>query len=241
MVAAERTPLDPLEAAELAAVAEEVASVLRHDLRNKLAAIRNAAFYIRRRLSKTEPWRADPRLEELSGVIQREANASNELLDERLGLAHLFARAVARTDARECVRQAVASARIQQGPALRVDLDARAAEIAADSTEFALAIRCLLENAAEAMDGRGVIAVRALALESEYVVEVTDQGPGISKQDRELVLKPFHTTKRGHAGLGLNIASRIARRYRGRLVVGEVASGGQVTVHLQLADVGPSP
>jgi len=139
--------LDSLGAAELAAVAEEVASVLRHDLRNKLAAIRNASFYIRRRLAKTETWSADPRLEELSGVIQREANAANELLDERLGLGHLFARAVARTDARECVRQAIASARIQQGPALRVDLEAGTGEVDADSTELALAIRCLLENA----------------------------------------------------------------------------------------------
>ena len=45
---------DPLGAAERAAIALEVASLMRHDLRNKLSAIRNAAFYIRRRAEKSD-------------------------------------------------------------------------------------------------------------------------------------------------------------------------------------------
>lgn len=86
MMADEETTVDAHEAPKLAGITEEVASVLRHDLRNKLAVIRNAAFYIRRRLAGTEAWRADPRLEELSGVIQTEATRANELINERLGL-----------------------------------------------------------------------------------------------------------------------------------------------------------
>jgi signal transduction histidine kinase len=237
---AARPPIDSLRAAEVAAVAEEVASVLRHDLRNKLAAIRNASFYVRRKLAKTDSWKADPRLEELSSVIQQEATAANELLEDRLGLRHLFARVATRTDARECVRRAVACARIPGEPEIRVDLDARAGDVEADPTEFALAIRCLIENAAEATEGRGVIAVRALSSGSHYVVEVADRGPGIAISERARVLKPFHTTKKGHAGLGLNIASRVAQRYGGRLVFGEVSAGASVAIHLELAQAEPA-
>jgi signal transduction histidine kinase len=232
----EQTTVDVLEAAELAGITEEVASVLRHDLRNKLAAIRNAAFYIRRRLAETEAWRADPRLEELSGVIQSEATRANELIDERLGLLHLFARAVERTDARECLRRAVTCARIQREPALRVDIEAEPGDIDADPIEVALAVRCLLENAAEAMNGHGAIEVRGFQRDSHYVVEVADRGPGIAQQERDVVLKPFHTTKQGHAGLGLNIAARVAQRCRGRVVVGEPPLGALVALHLQLAE-----
>jgi signal transduction histidine kinase len=231
-----QTTVDLLRAAELAAVAEEVASVLRHDLRNKLAAIRNAAFYVRRRLAKTEAWTADPRLDEMSDVIQKEANASNELLNQTLTLKHLFAPAVARIAARECVRQAIACARMPREPALRVALDAHAGNVVVDPTELMLAIRCLIENAAEAMEGVGVIEVRARSSESHYIVEVGDHGPGIAATERALVLKPFHTTKKGHAGLGLNIAARVAQRYRGRVAVGDPPSGASVAIHLPLPD-----
>ena len=62
-------------------------------------------------------------------------------------------------------------------------------------------------------------------------------GPGMP--DRGLVLKPFHTTKKGHAGLGLNIAARVAQRYRGRVVLGDAPSGALVAIHLQLAKAPP--
>ncbi len=238
---AAQTALDLLGIAERAAIAEEVASAVRHDLRNKLAAIRNASFYIRRRLAKTDAWSADPRLEELSGVIQQEATASNELLSERLGLKHLFAPVVERTDAGERVRHAIACARIPREGEVRVEIDAHVGEVDADPTELALAIRCLLENASEATDGQGAVEVRAFPLDSYCVIEVEDRGPGIPTAERGLVLKPFHTTKKGHAGLGLNIAARIARRYRGRMVLGEPPSGALVAIHLPIAERGAAP
>jgi signal transduction histidine kinase len=236
-----QTTLDSLRGVELAAVAEEVASVLRHDLRNKLAAIRNASFYIRRRLAKTELWTADPRLDELSDVVQKEANASNELLNQCLTLNHLFARAVAPIDTRECVRQAIACARIPNEPALRVELEADAGEIQADATELTLAIRCLVENAAEAMDGVGLVEVRARPSESHYVIEVADHGPGIQASERALALKPFHTTKKGHAGIGLNIVARVVQRYRGRIVFGDRPSGACVAIYLPLPEAIRAP
>jgi signal transduction histidine kinase len=236
-----QTTLDSLRGVELAAVAEEMASVLRHDLRNKLAAIRNASFYIRRRLAKTELWTADPRLDELSDVVQKEANASNELLNQCLTLNHLFARAVARIDTRACVGQAIACARIPNESVLRVELDADAGESQADPTELTLAIRCLVENAAEAMDGVGLIEVRAHPSESHYIIEVADHGPGIPASERALVLKPFHTTKKGHVGLGLNIAARVAQRYHGRIAVGGGPSGASVAIHLPLPEASRAP
>jgi CheY-like chemotaxis protein len=60
--------------------------VLRHDLRNRLAAARNAATYIRKRLSKTDVWQSDPRLERFADVIDTEIAAANELLSRMLRL-----------------------------------------------------------------------------------------------------------------------------------------------------------
>jgi hypothetical protein len=42
---------DPLGPVEQAAAAEEMLSVMRHDLRNRLATVRNAVYFIRRKLA----------------------------------------------------------------------------------------------------------------------------------------------------------------------------------------------
>ncbi|MEP7121203.1 MAG: hybrid sensor histidine kinase/response regulator [Byssovorax sp.] len=202
---------DPLGGLERASVAEEVASVLRHDLRNNLASIRNAAFYLRRRTKDTELWRSDPRMAQFFGLIDDMVLVSTGLLEDRLSLKHLFSRSVARVSGPSCVDEGVAGARIS--PTISVDVDAREGDVVADRAEVGLAIRCLIENAAEAAHGRVSIAARVDR--DRYAIAVSDDGDGLPEAIAPRIFDAFFTTKEGRAGLGLNIARRIARRYGG--------------------------
>ncbi len=130
---------DPLGGLERASVAEEVASGLRHDLRNHLASIRNAAFYLRRRTRDTELWRADPRMAQFFGLIDDTVLLSTGLLEDRLSLKHLFSRSVSRVAGSSCVEQAAACARTP--PGITVALEVYPGEVVADRAEVALAIR----------------------------------------------------------------------------------------------------
>jgi len=225
---------DPLATVQLMAIADEIASTLRHELRNKFSSVRSAGFYIRRRLRGTEAWQADPRLEELSAIIQDEMGLANELLDRSGGPEHLLTRAVSPVDAQECVRRAVACTRIAGERAIDIAIDAQPGCIMADPRELVLAVRCLLENAAEATDAPGAVQVRAAPDASRYVIQVTDSGAGIPESQREAVFDAFHTTKSGHFGLGLNIARRIAQRYDGALRFCEASTGTAVALHFNL-------
>ncbi len=78
----------------------------------------------------------------------------------------------------------------------------------------------LIDNAAEAVDGRGRVAVGAYGDGDLVVVEIVDDGPGIPREIQNRIFEPFFTTKqigRG-TGLGLDIVRRIV-----------VAHGGEVT------------
>ena len=77
----------------------------------------------------------------------------------------------------------------------------------------------LIDNAAEAVDGRGRIAVGAYGDGDLVVVEITDDGPGISREIQNRIFEPFFTTKQigKGTGLGLDIVRRIV-----------VAHGGEV-------------
>jgi CheY-like chemotaxis protein len=208
---------DPLGCLERASVAEEVASVLRHDLRNNLASIRNAAFYLRRRTKDTELWRSDPRMAQFFGLIDDTVLVSTGLLEDRLSLKHLFSRSVARISGPSCVEEGAGVARI--AATVTVTVDAGTGDVVADRAEVGLAIRCLIENAAEAATSEVKVVARADG--DRYSIAVSDDGAGLPEAVAPRIFDAFFTTKDGRAGLGLNIARRIARRYGG--------------------DVGPSP
>jgi CheY-like chemotaxis protein len=78
---------DPLTGAARAALAKEVTSVLRHDMRNKLGSIRNAAFFLRRRVRETDLWEKEPRVGEFFTLIEETIVAASAMLEDPLGLS----------------------------------------------------------------------------------------------------------------------------------------------------------
>ncbi len=71
----------------------------------------------------------------------------------------------------------------------------------------------LIDNAADAMDGKGTLTIRTHRNgdEDRLVIEICDTGPGVPENIRTRIFEPFFTTKEiGHGtGLGLDIAWRI--------------------------------
>jgi signal transduction histidine kinase len=216
---------DPLGEVEQAAVAEEAFSVLRHILRNKLATVRNAAFYLKRRTAGSEPWKGDPRVEEFFEVIDEEIASADALVKDGVVSKHLFERRVERTHVRACVEKAVELSHIDN-PAIQVRIEPDDGLVDLDPRELTLAVRCLVENAAEAMPSGGTVTVRLLSEDARFVIEVLDDGPGIPEAERKAVLYAYCTTKPGHAGLGLSIASRVVLRAQGSILIGSGPSGG---------------
>jgi signal transduction histidine kinase len=80
----------------------------------------------------------------------------------------------------------------------------------------------LLLNAMDAMNGRGSILVRTRPGrlgEEPVVIEIADEGHGISRGEMTKVFEPFYTSKppgRG-TGLGLSICYSIVADHGGRI------------------------
>jgi signal transduction histidine kinase len=190
-------------------VVEESLSIIRHDVRNRLGAIRNANFYVRRRLQKLAPdvGAADPRVPEFLALIASEADATEPILASRLP-APEHGELVAASAVVDRAR-----AIVSVPPNVRTTVDITAdAQIRIAPDEAALAMYCLIENAVDALAGAEGTIVRATLRAGEVVIEVDDDAPGTVS---ERALEPFFTTRTGRMGIGLNMARRIAARWGG--------------------------
>lgn len=96
----------------------------------------------------------------------------------------------------------------------------------------------LIDNAIDAMSGSGELRVRTFREDSCVVVEIGDNGPGISPQVKAHIFEPFFTTKpvgQG-TGLGLDTVQRIVRKHRGNIQVNSVPGDTRFQVFLPSAE-----
>jgi signal transduction histidine kinase len=79
----------------------------------------------------------------------------------------------------------------------------------------------IIDNAIDAMEGKGELRIRTYRDDSCVVVEIADNGPGISPEIKAHIFEPFFTTKGvgEGTGLGLDTVMRIVRKHRGTIQV----------------------
>lgn len=100
---------------------------------------------------------------------------------------------------------------------------------------FDWVIENLLKNALDAMEGKGSIQVSITEQTENIIIEVTDTGKGISKQNISKVFKPGFTTKKRGWGLGLSLSKRIIEQYhKGSLIVKNSELGKGTTFRIVL-------
>jgi signal transduction histidine kinase len=96
----------------------------------------------------------------------------------------------------------------------------------------------VIKNAIESAGPAGKVEVRMKASAGEgdkgILIEVSDNGPGISQQDMKRIFQPFFTTKEMGTGLGLSIVKKIMEAHGFRVSVSsEEGAGTMVSLHLQ--------
>jgi signal transduction histidine kinase len=112
--------------------------------------------------------------------------------------------------------------KLKQGVTVKREYTKDLPHIEAYASELNQVWTNIIDNAVDAMDGKGEIVLRTYAEDRNVVVEIVDNGPGILEDILTRIYEPFFTTKppgKG-TGLGLHISHDIiANRHRGQLLV----------------------
>jgi signal transduction histidine kinase len=95
----------------------------------------------------------------------------------------------------------------------------------------------IIDNAIDAMSGQGELRVRAYREDPCVVVEIGDNGPGISPEVKDHIFEPFFTTKGvgEGTGLGLDTVQRIVRKHHGDIQVISKPGDTRFQIYLPLA------
>ncbi|MGB5995321.1 MAG: ATP-binding protein, partial [Candidatus Deferrimicrobiaceae bacterium] len=108
-------------------------------------------------------------------------------------------------------------------------------DIPADPSQMKQVFINLIINACEAMEGGGVLTIKARHDRSRNteVVSFADTGPGIAPETLGHVFDPFYTTKEKGTGLGLAVVYGIITRHNGKIEVkSSPGSGTEMIVSL---------
>jgi signal transduction histidine kinase len=112
--------------------------------------------------------------------------------------------------------------KIKHGITIKRDYSPTLPRIEAYASELNQVWTNIIDNAIDAMNGKGEICLRTYAEDNRVIVEIVDNGPGIPEEIRSRIFEPFFTTKppgKG-TGLGLHISHDIVvNRHHGQLLV----------------------
>lgn len=235
LAASEAALLDQRQAAELR---EQFIAVLGHDLRNPLASIDAGA----RMILKTP---LNDKAVSLVSLVQNSVHRMAGLIDNVLDLARgrlgggFVIDRHPDPDLREALEQVVAELRAAH-PARRIDAAFSLAQpVVCDSRRIAQLLSNLVANALTHGDEAAPVIVRALSGDGSFELSVANKGEAIPEAAREHLFHPFsrasHRPHQQGLGLGLYIASEIARAHGGVLEMESDAEETRFTLRMPAA------
>ncbi|MBI5429786.1 MAG: nitrogen regulation protein NR(II) [Nitrosomonadales bacterium] len=193
---------------------------LAHEIKNPLGGIRGAAQLLEQELEK-------PALREYTQVIVQEADRLRSLMEKLLSpqnATHYSALNI--HEVLERVRSVVL-AEMPEGLRIQRDYDISLPALVGDKEQLIQAMLNIVRNAAQAMQGSGVIVLRTRIARQvtlikrrhrlAVMVQIIDNGPGIPPELRDKVFYPLVSGRADGHGLGLTLAQDFVNQHHGTI------------------------
>jgi two-component system, NtrC family, sensor histidine kinase HydH len=208
----------------------QLSAGLAHEIRNPLASIAGAAGILQRNLQRE---RKDA---ECLEIISKECQRLTGLVTQFLDFARPRTPQYQTTDfhvvidsVMELAAHAVGKSQVE----LRQEISPNLALVECDPELLKQVLLNLIINAIQATTGGGEVLVSAGLRKNRLLIEVRDEGCGISGADRDRIFDPFFTTKENGTGLGLSVTHQIVEQHGG-ILTAEANPGKGMTFSVSL-------
>jgi two-component system sensor histidine kinase HydH len=225
-----------VERVEKMAYLGEMATGITHEIKNPLASLAGSIQILR----KDIPY--NPEHDKLMQIVLRETDRLNALVSNFLLFAKPPVGKLERVDLESSLEETIKLFEKNRDTSRRVSIVSDFYPniwVEIDPVHLRQVMWNIILNAAEAIEGEGLIKVKTYPLKHNYAcVEVNDTGCGMTKTIIQSIFNPFFTTKSSGTGLGLSIVHRILESYNSWLdVESEVGKGTRFTWKLNRIDI----
>jgi two-component system nitrogen regulation sensor histidine kinase NtrY len=219
--------LTELIRAQKAETWQDVARRIAHEFKNPLTPIKLSAERLRKKHAEGAA-DFDTVFDECSRTIVQEADGLRKLVDEFANFARMpRSNPVPQPLAPVIESTAQLYATAHKNIAVVKEMTPSMPNVIIDNEQMKRVFINLFENAVEAMSGKGRIWVSAQMTPGGMArIEVADEGPGITAEDRPKLFEPDFSRKKKKSGLGLAIVQRIVNDHSGTIRVEQNAPKG---------------
>jgi K+-sensing histidine kinase KdpD len=210
------------ELRRLSALRADFVSMVSHELRSPMASLIGSAQTLRERWRRLDPEQRDSFLALIAHETTRLSALVDDVLDTSRIEAGTFSYSFEDVDLGRLLRDSVTAAEHSLDD---VRISARIADvlpsIRGDGARLRQVLSNVLDNAVKYSPAGSEVDVDAYVVDGRLLVDVSDRGPGIRPEDRELIFEKFGRVNSGEGkpgpGLGLFIARAIAAAHGGTL------------------------
>jgi signal transduction histidine kinase len=218
---------------ERLAVLGHFAGSISHEIRNPLAVIDTAAYFVKLKLAGR-----DEKLDQHLGRIQSNVKKITDIIESLLNLTRMEKPRTKPQALAELIEETLGSCKIPESVAVVKKIPADAVRVEVDVEQIRMAVKNLVNNAVQAMDGEGTLTLTGRVVNGDRVeLLVSDTGPGIPAEQLESVFEPLFTTKAQGIGFGLSITKMIIEKHGGTIRADAAPDDGAAfTLTLPLAE-----
>jgi PAS domain S-box-containing protein len=217
-----------LRSQRLAAIGE-FASMVGHDMRNPLAAIRNADFYMTRKCAQCNK----PEVTTMLDIIDKAIVHANNIINNLLEYSKEIQLDITPTSPKALLEKTIPIVAFPSSIQL-VDFTTDT-QFKVDKIKVIHVYINLIKNAIDAMPTGGTLTIKSWIERDLVSISFTDTGQGIRAETLTRVFSPLFTTKAQGMGFGLSISKRIVEAHGGKISVeSKLGEGTTFTVTFPL-------
>jgi PAS domain S-box-containing protein len=214
-----------LKEKETLALIGEVVSGIAHSLSNPLNIISGNADYLL--LDKNDK---DKEYEELKTIID-EATKITKSIRHLLNFSRPLKINKQPNDIHELTNNVIKNSKFIIGEkkiAFKKNYDKNLDKFNFDHSQIEEVISNIITNAIQAIQQSGEIKIKTQKDETYAIIEITDSGPGIPKENLDRIFLPFFSSKEygKGTGLGLSIARKVIKEHNGEIKVKSITGKG---------------
>ena len=201
-----------------------------HELKNPLSTIDSSVYYLKTKLKD-----ADEKVRTHLDRIKSSVGSSLAIIDSLRNLTQIKEPRLQKIDLKSIVLDAIVNAEVPETVNVRRNIMEQEVLVNADPEQLKMAFKNIVNNAIQAMDGKGTLEVAVGKINGQAELSFTDTGPGIAPENIDKIFQPLFSTKAKGLGFGLSIAKMIIDKHSGTIQAkSEPGMGAAILIRLPL-------